>query len=221
MLHGYRGVVQTDGYAGYDFLDLEQAIIHAGCWAHSRRKFHDVLKAMGQKNSINGKPSNAQTALNYIGKIYAIEKNADQAQLTPEQRVIKRVEETLPLLHEFKEWLLDLQEKTPPRGLLGAAVSYTLNQWERLIQFIHHGEVTPDNNWAENSIRPLVLGRKNWLFCDTPAGAKASAAIYSLIETAKANNLEPFAYLKHLFEQLPYAHNSEQLTRLLPQFCQL
>ena len=106
--------------------------------------------------------------------------------------------------------------QTPPKGLLGKAVSYALNQWPRLVGYLEDGRLAPDNNAAENAIRPFVVGRKNWLFSGTPEGAEASALLYSLIETAKANGLEPYAYLRYIFGRLPLASSLEEYEVLLP-----
>lgn len=126
---------------------------------------------------------------------------------------------SIPILDAFYAWLKSIENKTPPKGLLGKAINYTLNRWEQLTVYLKYGFVPMDNNLAENAIRPFVIGRKNWLFCDTVPGAIASARLYSLIETAKANQLNPTEYLKMLFEQLPHAENEEQLKQLLPQNC--
>ena len=106
--------------------------------------------------------------------------------------------------------------RTPPKGLLGKAISYTLKQWDRLIAYLDDGILKPDNNVAENAIRPFVVGRKNWLFSGNPIGAKASATMYSLIESAKANNLEPYRYLRFLFETLPFSQSDDDYKSLLP-----
>jgi transposase len=127
-----------------------------------------------------------------------------------------RQEEAKPILENFKKWLSKKSLQTPPKGLLGKAVSYALNQWNRLKGYIKDGNLTIDNNLAENSIRPFVIGRKNWLFSGTPEGAEASALLYSLIETAKANTLEPYAYLRHIFDRLPTASSLEDYEALLP-----
>ena len=116
----------------------------------------------------------------------------------------------------LKDWLEAKQPLTPPKGLLGQAISYTLSNWEKLIIYIEDGRLRPDNNLVENAIRPFVLGRKNWLFAGSPDGAKASATFFSLIETAKANGLEPYAYLRYLFNKLPLAHTEQDLKNLLP-----
>jgi transposase len=212
FLGKYNGCVQTDGYAGYDFLDNNPDITHIGCWAHVRRKFFEVTQVSRTTGS-------ADVALSYIQKLYAIERNIDG--LTHEEIIKTRREKSAPVLDEFKSWLDKRALQTPPSGLLGKAVHYALSQWKRLVRYTDHGFATPDNNLAENAIRPFVLGRKNWLFSGKPEGAKASACLYSLIETAKANNIEPYRYLRHLFEKLPSAYTTEEYKALLPQFVSL
>ena len=214
FLKDYKGIVQTDGYAGYNFLDTRKDIIHVGCWVHSRRKFKEVIKAAGNKKNPSG---NAGAALNYISRLYKIEKEARQNQLSVAELYEKRQSESVPILEEFKKWLDARVGKVPPKSLLGKAVNYTLNEWHRLVRYTENGMIKPDNNIVENAIRPFVVGRKNWLFSGTPQGAHASAAIYSLIETAKANGLEPYRYLKYLFEHLPKAMTSEEFEALLPR----
>jgi len=127
-----------------------------------------------------------------------------------------RQEKAKPLLDEFGIWLRDTFPRTPPKGLLGKAIANTLNQWERLIVYIEDGRLTPDNNAAENAIRPFVVGRKNWLFSGSPAGAHASATFFSLIETAKMNKLNPEKYMRYLLEKLTVADNNIDFKELLP-----
>ncbi len=127
-----------------------------------------------------------------------------------------REEKAKPILEDFLKWLSKKSLQVIPQSLLGKAVSYTLNQWSRLEAYLKHGEVTPDNNAAENAIRPFVVGRKNWLFAGSPKSAPASAGLYSLIETAKAHGLEPYTYLHYLFEQLPFAESDSDYEKLLP-----
>ncbi len=213
FLNGYQGIVQTDGYVGYDFLDKKKDILHVGCWVHARRKFKDVTKAAGNKSNATG---NAGSALKYIGKLYRIEKDARENELTPEQLYEKRQSLAVPILKEFKKWLDARVEKVPPKSLLGKAIHYTLSQWHRLTRYTKNGIIRPDNNLLENAIRPFVVGRKNWLFSDTVQGARASALIYSLIETAKSSGLEPYWYLKYLFERLPEAMTDDDFSALLP-----
>jgi len=212
FLRDFQGYVQTDGYSGYNFLDHEKEIHHIGCWAHARRNFMDVIKAQGK----NRKSGAADKALSFIRKLYNLEKNARTNELSIEEVYLMRQNEAKPILDDFEKWLSKKKLQTPPKGLLGKAIYYTLNQWHRLIGYIEDGRLTPDNNMAENCIRPFVVGRKNWLFSGTPKGAEASALLYSLIETAKSNKLEPYAYLRYIFENLPTASSLEDYEALLP-----
>ena len=122
------------------------------------------------------------------------------------------------MLTEFHQWLLEIARITPPGRLLGKAVNYTLQRWKQLTLYVNFRLLPLDNNSAENAIRPFVVGRKNWLFCDTVKGAKVSAALYSLIEAAKANGLNPYDYLKMLFEKFPFIETDDQLKALLPRY---
>lgn len=213
-LNGFQGWIQTDGYVGYEALACKPGIEHAGCWAHVRRNFHDVVKASAGE----GRKGYAAEALETIGRLYGIERDADQLKMSPDQRCELRQDRAVPILNQFKTWLEALSIKTPPKGLLGKAVNYALNRWKTLVAYTRNGLVRIDNNLTENAIRPFVVGRKNWLFSGCPRGAAASASLYSLIETAKANGLNPYFYLRHLFEQLPLAQSREECKRLLPQY---
>jgi len=219
FINSYKGYVQTDGYAGYGGLDHKPGLIHIGCWAHARRKFAEVIKARQPvKKGQPQKIGSAEKALNYIGKLYQLESRADREKLTPDQRRELRKAEAVPILDDFKKWLDKRSQQTPPQGLLGKAINYTLEQWDRLIGYVQDGRLRPDNNLVENAIRPFVLGRKNWLFSGHPRGADASAAIFSLIETARANDLEPYHYLRYVFERLPLITRPEDYKNLLPQY---
>ncbi|MCK5851282.1 MAG: IS66 family transposase [Kiritimatiellae bacterium] len=217
FLTDYKGYVQTDGYAGYEFVDDLPGVKHLGCWAHARRKFMDAIKARGKVKK-KKKTGKAEVALDYITRLYAIEQSAKALNLNASQIYELRQKKAKPLIKEFGKWLEDTQLKTPPTGLLGKAVSYTIKQWDRLKVYLEDGRLLPDNNLAENAIRPFVLGRKNWMFSATPNGAHASAALYSLIETAKANELEPYWYLRYLFDMLPTAKTDEDYKALLPMY---
>lgn len=218
FLKGYKGYVQTDGYLGYDFLEHFADITHLGCWAHVRRKFVEVVNAAGKDKNGKKKSGSGDVALDYIGKLYLIEKECSDQELTPEQTARERQARAGPVLERFRAWLEKRSPQVPPGSTLGKAISYTLGQWERLVVYLQDSRLRPDNNLAENAIRPFVVGRKNWLFAATPDGAHASAALYSIIETAKANGLEPYWYLRYLFEQLPSAKTKEQYKKLLPQY---
>ncbi len=208
-LSGYRGCVQTDGFAGYGFLDAQPGVTHVGCWAHARRKFVEATQV--------GKGGSAGVAVATIRKLYAVEQQAKNQGLSPEALVQARREHAQPILEGFKTWLDRRATQVTPKSLLGRAVHYTLGQWKRLVAYLDHPFLTPDNNLAENAIRPFVVGRKNWLFSGTAEGASASAAFYSLIETAKANHLDPFRYLSHLFKHVPLASTTDEYRSLLPQ----
>jgi len=214
FLDGYKGYVQTDGYVGYNFLAKSDGVVHIGCWAHARRKFMEVVQARGK----NDKSGSADVALAYIQKLYRVEHEAKSKGATGDELCHERKLKTKPVLAEFKEWLDKKVLQVPPKSLLGKAIAYTLGQWGRLEKYIDSPYVTPDNNMAENAIRPFVVGRKNWLFSGNPKGAQASATLYSLIETSKANGLEPYSYLRFLFDRLPHAVTEEDHKALLPQY---
>jgi transposase len=211
-LEGYRGYVQTDGYTAYDELGKQADITMLGCLAHARRKFFEVTKA--SKNA-----KSAQEALSRIKKLYAVEREAKSRKLEAPQIKELRQEKSVPILESFKKWLDNKVDQVPPKSLLGKAISYSLGQWDRLIRYTEDGILTSDNNIAENAIRPFVVGRKNWLFNYHPRGAAASAALYSLIESAKANKLEPYFYLRYLFDRLPLVYGDRNKIReLLPLY---
>jgi len=223
LLGAYRGYVQTDGHKIYDFLDYRDGITHVGCWAHARRKFTEVLKASGVKNvkQVKNKLKDlgkAGQALQTIRNLYAIEKEVRENGLTSQLVYEERLSKAKPILDKFEIWLKEIAPETPPKSLLGKALTYTLGQWHRLIRYLDDGIIRMDNNLAENAIRPFVVGRKNWLFFEQPGGAEAGATLYSLIETAKTNGLEPYRYFCYLFDKLPLVENNDdgQLKALLP-----
>ena len=213
FLKGYHGYVQTDAYNGYDALGRQSGVDLVGCWAHARRNFVKVINAKSSKN----KEGLADVALDYIGKLYQIEKQAKESNLKPKEIYQLRQEKAKPVLDEFHKWLLSKIDLTPPKGLLGKAINYTLKYWDRLVRYTEDGHLRPDNNFAENAIRPFVIGRKNWLFNGSPTGAEASSNLYSLVETAKANELNHYDYFRYLLEKLPYAETEEDYTNLLPK----
>ncbi|MBI4844798.1 MAG: IS66 family transposase [Nitrospirae bacterium] len=215
-LTGYKGCAQSDGYIGYEVLP-ELSVKHAGCWAHVRRKFVEVVQAVekAQKGK-ERRGGSADVAVSKIRRLYEIEQEAKNRELTAKDLLQFRREQALPLLQEFYDWLKARIGGTPPKGLLGMAMNYTLKQWPRLVVYVEDPYVGLDNNAAENAIRPFAVGRKNWLFAGSPAGARASANLYSLVETAKANGLEPYRYLRYVFEKLPYATTSDDYRNLTP-----
>jgi transposase len=217
FLDRYQGFIQSDGFTGYDHLGQKPKIVHLACWAHVRRKFIEVVKARKKVRGGQNPKGLADEALEFVGKLYLIEKQCREAQMSPEQIYEMRQQQVKPVLDTFKNWLDEKQSLTPPKGLLGQAIGYTLSLWNRLVVYIADGRLKPDNNAAENAIRPFVLGRKNFLFAGNPKGADACATFFSLIETAKANGLEPFSYLCHVFEKLPLLNTPDEYRLLLPQ----
>jgi len=201
--------IMTDGYAGYNALASKADIKHhAVCWAHARRKFVEASK--GRKNT-----AAAHQMVAMIGKLYQIEREVKEK--TAAERMTIRQKKAKPIMDKIKAWLDKNSHKVLPKSLLGKALHYTLNLWPQLTIYLKDGYIPIDNNPAENAIRPFVIGRKAWLFSGSPRGAKASATLYSLVETAKANNLEPRAYLNQLFEQLPKARTHQDVIDLMPQ----
>ena len=215
LLDDYKGYLQTDGYAGYDKTGARDGVKHVGCLAHARRKFFDAVKAQ-HKVGASGEKGLAPQALLLIRKLYGIEKAAREAKLSPEKRHALRNDQARPIWNELRAWLDRNLGLAPPHSLTGKAVNYLASEWPRLIRVLDDGRIEVDNNLCENAIRPFVMGRKAWLFADTPRGADASAKLYSLIETAKACGLEPITYLRHIFAGLPQAVTLADVEALLP-----
>lgn len=212
LLAGFKGYLQTDGYAGYNAAIAINNLTHVGCMAHARRKFSDAVKAQGRKK----KRGKAHRGLTLIQKLYRIEQKARKEKLSPEQRYALRQKLALPVLDEIRKWLDESLPLIPASSVTGKALAYLNNEWDKLIAYLQDGRLEIDNNGAENAIRPFVIGRKNWLFSASVKGVKASANLYSLIETAKANGLEPYAYLRYLFTQIPTADSVDDFEALLP-----
>jgi transposase len=212
LLEGFEGYLQTDGYAGYNAVVASNNLTHVGCMAHARRKFSDAVKAQGR----NKKRGKAHRGLILIQKLYRIEQKARKLKFTPEKRYVLRQEQAKPLLDDIREWLDKSLPQVLPSSKTGQALSYLNNEWDKLKAYLKDGRLEIDNNGAENAIRPFVVGRKNFLFSVSVKGVEASANLYSLIETAKANGLEPYAYMRYLFTQLPRAETVEEIEALLP-----
>ena len=210
LLAGFTGYLQTDGYDGYNAVVAVNGLTHVGCMAHARRKFSEAVKAQG-KHKKRGK---AHRGLALIQKLYRVEKQARR--LTSDERYTCRQQQACPVLDDLRSWLDDTLPLVPPTSATGKALNYLHREWDKLIHYLDDGRLEIDNNGAENAIRPFVVGRKNWLFSASVKGVKASANLYSLIETAKANGLEPYAYLRYLFTELPQAETVEVIEALLP-----
>ena len=211
LLAGFSGYLQSDGFEVYAAVaEANPHIRLIGCLAHARRKFDEALKAQGKK----AKGGKAQMALAFIQRLYAVEKRLKD--VTPQERARERRALAKPILDDLHTWLEKSLPAVPPSTLTGKALTYLRNQWPKLVGYLEDGRLAIDNNACERAIRPFVLGRRNWLFSDTPNGAHASANLYSIIETAKANGHEPYRYLRHLFTELPKVSSTEHLAALLP-----
>ena len=195
LLKDFKGYLQTDGYKGYDWVDDHPDIIHLGCWAHTRRPFAKLVKLA----KTTGK---SHQAVAYIKKLYLIEQYARNNHYTAEQRYALRLQQAKPILEQIKTWLDKTIKTTVPQSELGKGLDYMHLRWGELTAYLLDGRLEIDNNLIENLIRPFALGRKNWMMSGSPRGAHASALFYSLIATAKANGLNPFDYLKYLFENI-------------------
>jgi len=214
LLDGFNGTLQTDGYSGYNQVCRENGITRIGCWDHARRKFVDAIKGMPAKQKCSNKVSKADVALSKIRKLYVIEDKIKK--LSPKERYEQRQQLSVPILTDLKAWLDKNIHRLPKDSLTYTAMFYTLNQWDTLIRYCENGHLRISNILAENAIRPMAVGRRNWLFSDTPKGAQGSATCYSLIETARANDLEPYEYIHHVLKYIAAADTVEQLEALLP-----
>ena len=209
FLKDFKGFVHSDGYSGYNKLT---GITRCGCWAHLRRKF---IEAIPKKTGTDEPLTNAEIGRDYCNQLFEIER--DLKHLSPEDRRLKRLELEKPILEAFWCWLENLNVLNG--SALGKAVTYAKNQRKYMENYLLDGRCSISNNAAENAIRPFTVGRKNWLFADTPKGASASAAVYSIIETAKANGLNVYTYLEYLLLYMPdtdWRNNPEELDMLMP-----
>jgi transposase len=204
FLSGFKWYLHVDGYSGYEGLERPEkagelpAVKLCGCWSHLRRKADEAMKGLPPGKR---KGCRAKELLDRINQLFLIERGLSKCE--SEERRSERQKKSRPIVEDLRAWFLGIKDEVLPKSLLGTAVTYGLNQWEKLTRFLEDGRIELSNNKAEQNIRPFVIGRKNFLFCNTPGGARASAVIYSIIETAKANGLNPYAYLTHLFERLP------------------
>ena len=196
FLQGFSGWLHADGYQGYHRLPGSIRVV--GCWAHARRKFDEALSTLPQEKR---KDSPAAMGEWYCSQLFKLEQ--EFAELTPEERYEKRLEQEKPVLDALLSWANEMQAGTAPKSALGKAIHYLLEQWPYLTRYLEDGRLELSNNRAERSIKPFVMGRKNWLFANTPGGAQASAVIYSLIETAKENSLDPYRYLLWVLQNAP------------------
>ena len=211
LLEGYQGYLMTDGYDGYNTIAKTPGIEHLACFAHARRYFVDAMRVQPK-----GKRGRADQAVEMIGKLYGIERDLKKQNATLGERLVARQSRSLAVLADLRAWLDKALPVVAPQTALGKALGYLNKYWARLIRYTERGDLPIDNNRAENAIRPFVVGRKAWMFSDTQAGAHASALIYSLVETARANGLEPYVWLRQLLRELPGAQTIEAVEALLP-----
>ena len=214
FLKGFKGYLQSDAYAGYNFADKQAGILRVGCMAHARRKFTDVIK-------ISKSDGLAQEAIKFFKALYKIEKTARENNLPTQEIFMLRQEKAKPLLTGFKSWLDTHLTKTPIQSKIGEAIRYALSNWEYLNHYLNDGRIQIDNNLIENAIRPFALGRKNWLFSGSPTGAAAGAIFYSLTETCRANKIEPYRYFCAMLPRIRVCQTDEDYRKLLPQAIEL
>jgi transposase len=206
LLQSFKGAVQSDGYGAYDIYENKKDVLLLGCMAHARRKFEQAR---------DNDPLRAKYALTVIQDLYAIERKAKNDGLDYEKVRQLRIERSYPILQDFEKWLYENNFKVLPKSLIGKAVTYTYSIFPRLVRYVSDGRYNIDNNAAENGIRPLALGRKNYLFCGNDESAGRTAVIYSLLGSCKLAGVDPMAWLTDVLKRIP-DHSSQRLSELLP-----
>mgnify|MGYP001125525610 CR=1 FL=1 len=211
FLKDFSGWLHADGYAGYHVVKKATLV---GCWAHARRNFAEALSVLPVET--RNQPSVALEGMNFCNQLFAIER--EFADATPADRFEGRLQKSKPVLDSMAAWLKQIKPKILPKSLLGKAVQYCFNQWDYLTNFLEDGRLEIDNNRSERAIKPFVIGRKNWMFCASSRGATASATIYSIVETAKENDLNVTSYLNWLLDKLANVDlkDPEALDQLMP-----
>ena len=208
ILGAYKGAVQCDGYDAYDQFEKNDNITVYGCWAHARRKFVDALN---ENNRL------ATEALCFIRKIYKVESDANKAGLNADERKEQRLKISYPTIRLFETWMKETYLKVLPNSKMGDAIEYTYSLLPRLSRYVNDGRINIDNNLIENAIRPLALGRKNYLFCGNDASAYRAAIVYSLISTCKAADVDPRTWMEDVLRKIPYYQRDQRdLAELLP-----
>ena len=207
ILNKFKGYLQTDGYGVYDKIGARAEVTHLACWAHARREFDRALPNDKKK---------AEMALLFIQKLYAVEAEAREGKLSPQARKELRLEKSLPLLNAFGKWLTEEVKRTDPKSKIGMAMKYTMNRWDALNAYLYDGILEIDNNLVENAIRPVALGRKNYLFAGSHDAAQRAAMIYSFFAICKKNEVNPYHWLKHTLENI-MSINHKNIKDLYPQ----
>ena len=210
---GFKGYLHSDGFSGYQTLFKDETVQMQGlhCWAHTRRKFIDAAKQ-------SKKATLANWAVKEIAELYKLEKQFKKQNYSAQQVYEQRQKKSIPILNKIKSWLNEHIKQVPPKHPIGEAMSYALKFWSNLIRYTDDGRFEIDNNRTERGIKPFVIGRKNWLFHDSPNGAEAGAVIYSLIETCKAHEINPYLYLRYVLQEIPNSDKSEQTYESLLPF---
>lgn len=206
LLRYFQGAVQCDGYGAYSIYENKKGVLLLGCMAHARRKFETALKNDAQR---------ATFALKIIQDLYAIEREAQEGNLSTEETKELREKKSYPILRDFEKWLVEQAGKVLPKSLIGQAILYTYNIYPRLVRYVLDGRYKIDNNGAENGVRVLALGRKNYLFCGNDQAAERTAIIYSLLGSCRLANINPNAWLTDVLNRLP-DHSIQKLDELLP-----
>lgn len=207
LLKGFKGYLQTDGYVVYNLIAKSKDITHLNCMAHARRKFEKALAYDKER---------AGYAMDRFQKLYAIEARAREGDLPAKQRYGLRLDEALPILNELGKWMVQTYKEVLPKSPIGQAVAYCMPRWDNLMNYLLDGSLEIDNNWAENAVRPIALGRKNYLFAGSQRGAERAAMFYSFFATCKKNEVNPFEWLRKVLEVIP-EHKVAKLHELLPQ----
>ncbi len=207
LLKNFVGYLQADGYSVYDSFGERESITLLNCMAHARRGFEKALDY--------DKPR-AEYAMSMFQKLYDIERKAKQQNLTAEQRHTLRLDQALPVLNELGKWMAETYKTVLPKSPIGKAIAYCIPRWDNLMNYLRDGSLEIDNNLAENAIRPIALGRKNYLFAGSSRGAERAAMFYSFFGTCKKNDVNPFVWLKKVLEVIP-EHKVNRLHELLPQ----
>jgi transposase len=204
-LKNYKGQLQSDGFSVYEQFGKRDGITLFHCWAHARRKFKEALDS----------DNRAQEIMVLIQRLYEVERIARDKEYSVDQRLVLRQEQSLPILEEIREWLNRMANQVLEKDPLAKAIAYSVKRWGGLCYFAKDGTVEIDNNWVENSIRPLTHGRKNYMFAGSHEGAKRAAMYYTFFGTCKLKNINPYKWLKETLDKLPYTA-SENLRDLLP-----
>ena len=197
----------SNGYGVYDKIAAQPGVTHLACWAHARREFEKAL---------DNDQARASIALLFIQKLYAIEAKAREGKLSTEKRKDLRLEESLPIINDFGKWIAGEVKSTLPKSTIGKAMRYSIDRWDSLSAYLYDGILEIDNNLVENAIRPVALGRKNYLFAGSHDAAKRAAMIYSFFAICKKHQVNPFQWLKHTLENI-MSINHKEIRQLYPQ----